>query len=283
VKTLTPRRRKSKLTIAVPASLVSEYAYLRDKTEVIGRIARSAAIFRAEEIIIYPDQPDESGLIKLILGYIETPQYLRKYLYKVRPELQYAGILQPLRTPHHQLEAHTANLRVGEFREGILGDQQGVNVVEIGVEKPIRMVGKSPSIGSRVTVKITDVGHEPRCEMARKAEISTYWGYEVQASKKTLGDLASDGYYDLTIATSRTGAPLATKEESLMVRLAEARTVLVAFGSPRMGIKEMLKREQREVADCFAFNINTVPEQGTETVRTEEAIHATLAVLNLFA
>ena len=139
---LTPSRRRSKLSIAVPASLVAEYANLRDKTEVIGRVARSAAIFRAEEIVIYPDQPDESGLIKLILGYVETPQYLRKYLYKVRPELQYAGTLPPLRTPHHQLEAHAANLRVGEFREGILSDQQGVNVVDIGVEKPIRMVGK---------------------------------------------------------------------------------------------------------------------------------------------
>ena len=168
---MTPSRRKSKLSIAVPASLVGEYANLRDKTEVIGRVARSAAIFRAEEIVIYPDQPDESGLIKLILGYVETPQYLRKYLYKVRPELQYAGTLPPLRTPHHQLEAHTANLRVGEFREGILSDQQGVNVVDIGVEKPIRMIGKAPSMGSRVTVKITETGLEPRCEMARRAEI----------------------------------------------------------------------------------------------------------------
>jgi methyltransferase len=278
---LTPSKRRSKLSIAVPASLVAEYANLRDKTEVIGRLARSAAIFRAEEVVIYPDQPDESSLIKLILGYVETPQYLRKYLYKVRPELQYAGTLPPLRTPHHQLEAHTSNLRVSEFREGILLDQQGVNAVDIGVEKPIRMLGKAPSMGSRVTVKITEAGSEPRCEMARKAEIPYYWGYEIQASKKTLSDLATSGYYDLTIATSRAGSPFINDEERLKVKLVDAKTVLVAFGSPRMGIQEMLKREHREVSDCFHFNINTVPEQGTETVRTEEAVHATLAILNL--
>jgi predicted SPOUT superfamily RNA methylase MTH1 len=278
---MTPSRRRSKLSIAIPASLVAEYTNLRDKTEVIGRVARSTAIFRADEVVIYPDQPDESALIKLILGYVETPQYLRKYLYKVRPELQYAGTLPPLRTPHHQLEAHVGNLRVGEFREGIVSDQQGVNVVDIGVEKPIKMTGKTPSMGSRVTVKITEMGSEPRCEMARKAEISAYWGYEIQASRKTLGDLATSGYYDLTIATSRTGASFATEEGRLKAKLAEAKTMLVAFGSPRMGIPEMLRREHREVVDCFQFNLNTVPEQGTETVRTDEAIHATLAVLNL--
>ncbi len=70
---MTPSRRGIRLSVAVPASLVSEYVNLRDKTEVIGRLARSAAIFRVDEIVIYPDQPDESSLIKLILGYIETP------------------------------------------------------------------------------------------------------------------------------------------------------------------------------------------------------------------
>ena len=278
---MTPIRRKSRLSVAIPASLVSEYVNLRDKTEVIGRLARSTAIFRAEEIVIYPDQPDDSALIKLILGYIETPQYLRKYLYKVRPELQYVGTLQPLRTPHHQLEAHVANLKVGEFREGVLIDQQGVNMVDIGVEKPIRFVGKSPSRGSRVTIKVVQDGTDPRCEMARRAEISTYWGYEIQASKKTLSELASGGYYDLTIATSRSGMPIVSEEDRLSSSLAEARSVLIAFGSPRTGIREILRNEHREIENCFQYNLNTIPDQGTETVRTEEALQATLAVLNL--
>jgi predicted SPOUT superfamily RNA methylase MTH1 len=280
VRKLTPSRRGIRLSVAIPASLVSEYVNLRDKTEVIGRLARSAAIFRVDEIVIYPDQPDESSLIKLILGYIETPQYLRKYLYKVRPELQYVGTLQPLRTPHHQLEAHAINLRVGEFREGVLIDQQGVDVVDIGVEKPIRFFGKAPSRGSRVTIKVTEAGPEPRCEMAKKIEIPTYWGFEIQASKKTLAELASGTFYDLTIATSRTGTPIAEKDY-LRAQIAKARSILIAFGSPRSGIQEILRHEHRELADCFQFILNTIPEQGTETVRTEEAVHASLAVINL--
>jgi predicted SPOUT superfamily RNA methylase MTH1 len=281
VRELNPKRRKSKLSIAIPASFVSEYAGLREKTEIIGRLARSAAIFRAEEIIIYPDQPDESNLIKLLLGYIETPQFLRKYIYAVRPELQYAGVLPPLRTPHHQLEASSNNLFVGEYREGVLLDQQGVNTVDIGIEKPIRYVGKAPSRGSRVTVKIIEAHPEPRCEMARKAEITTYWGYEIQATKKSLGELASSGFYSLTISTSRTGLPFILEQERLESHLADARSLLVAFGSPRQGIPELLRREHRDVADCFQFNLNIIPEQGTETIRTEEAVHATLAILNI--
>ncbi len=278
---MTPNRRGIRLSIAVPASLVSEYVNLRDKTEVIGRLARSAAIFRADEIVIYPDQPDESSLIKLILGYIETPQYLRKYLYKVRPELQYVGTLQPLRTPHHQLEAHALNLKVGEFREGVLLDQQGVDVVDIGVERPIRFFGKAPSRGSRVTIKVTEVDPEPRCEMAKKIEIPTYWGFEIQASKKTLSELTSGAFYDLNIATSRNGTPVATEEEHLKAQIAKARSILIAFGSPRYGIQEIFRHEHRELADCFQFILNTIPEQGTETVRTEEAVHASLAIINL--
>lgn len=280
---MNPRKRKNRLSIGVPASLVSEYSSLRDKTEVIGRLARSIAIFRVEEVVIYPDQPDESNLIKLILGYIETPQYLRKYLYKVRSELQYAGSLPPLRTPHHQLEANAANLKEGEFREGVLFDQKGVNVVDVGVEKPLRLVGKAPSIGSRVTVKVIQTSPELRCELAKKSEIQIYWGYEIQVSKKTLQELASGGYYDVTIATSRTGALIVDEQEHLRERLREAKSTLIAFGSPRLGIPEIIRRERKSVADCFHFNLNMIPDQGTETIRTEEAVHATLAILNLLA
>lgn len=253
---------------------------MRDKTETIGRLARAAAIFRAEEVVIYPDQPDESPLIKLVLGYVETPQYLRKYLYKVRPELQFVGALPPLRTPHHQLESHLSALKVGEYREGVLIDQEGVNVVDVGVEKPIRLTGRSPSPGSRVTARVVQTEPEPVAEMAKRAENPAYWGFEIQSTKRTLGELAMGGFYDLTIATSRTGDLITGRFDDLRERLVAARNILVAFGSPRAGIPELLRREGRNIG-AFQFTLNTIPGQGTETVRTDEAIFASLAALNL--
>ena len=75
------------ISIAVPASMVAEINNLRDKTIVLGQLGRAAAIYRVDQIIIYKDQPDESLLMKYILGYLETPQYLRKDIFEFRPEL----------------------------------------------------------------------------------------------------------------------------------------------------------------------------------------------------
>ena len=48
---------KKKLTIAIPASTISDTPHLREKTAKVGLIGRAAAIFRVNEIIIYPDTP----------------------------------------------------------------------------------------------------------------------------------------------------------------------------------------------------------------------------------
>jgi predicted SPOUT superfamily RNA methylase MTH1 len=63
--------------------------------------------------------------------------------------------------------------------------------------------------------------------------------------------------------------------------LAEARNVLVAFGSPRKGLMEMATERGLELDRIFDYTVNTIPDQGTETVRTEEAINATLALFNV--
>ena len=48
---------KKKLAIAIPASTISDTPHLREKTSKIGLIGRAAAIFRVDEIIVYPDNP----------------------------------------------------------------------------------------------------------------------------------------------------------------------------------------------------------------------------------
>ena len=60
-----------------------------------------------------------------------------------------------------------------------------------------------------------------------------------------------------------------------------SRRILIAFGSPRRGLKELLRGEGLTLEEAFHYTINTIPNQGCETIRTEEAIYATLALLNL--
>jgi len=271
-----------KVSIAIPSSLVYEVPHQREKTGFIGHIGRAAAIFRVDDIYIYPDDPGEAQLIRLILSYMETPQYLRKRLFTKRPELMYAGVLPPLRTPHHPLEKRSKRLSRGEFREGVvLAEDEGEFLVDVGVEGPLRATGRAPSIGSRATVEVMENRPGLRGRFVGRGDVGLYWGYRVHVSGRGLGRLALSDEFDLTVATSRLGQPYQRLEEQLRGRWAEAKSVLVAFGSPRSGLGEILAREGLTVDDVFHFTVNTIPRQGCETIRTDEAVSATLAILNL--
>jgi predicted SPOUT superfamily RNA methylase MTH1 len=101
----------------------------------------------------------------------------------------------------------------------------------------------------------------------------------------------------LRVAASRHGEPLsAARVESLGQRVA-ADGLTVAFGAPERGLPEILDHgptdetaSQREASEDsettepdarFDLWLNTVPQQGSAVVRTEEAMFATLAPLSL--
>lgn len=273
-------KRENSIHVALPSSMVSEYTHLREKTEALGWIGRTAAIYRVDEIIIYPDNPDESMLIKYILGYMETPQYLRKDFYNKRPELRYAGALPPLRTKHHPLENNSSHLSVGDVREGLVSQLfEEAYLVDIGVDKDIKLIGKSPSTGTRVTVRVSSKDPLEGIRV-KKSRLPDYWGYDLRGSKYRLGDLALSPEFDLTIATSRTGDNVTSVASDLNARWKESGHTLIAFGSHKEGIHEILAHEGKEIDETFTYTLNTIPKQGTETVRTEEALMSTLAILN---
>ena len=69
------------VSIAIPSSALINERDEKIKTYKVGQIARAAAVFRVSEIVIYRDPKlDESDFIADVLEYLETPQYLRKYL-----------------------------------------------------------------------------------------------------------------------------------------------------------------------------------------------------------
>jgi predicted SPOUT superfamily RNA methylase MTH1 len=262
--------------------MVSEINNLRDKTIALGHLGRAAAIYRVDQIIIYRDQPDESMTMKFILGYLETPQYLRKHLFDMRPELQYAGTLPPLRTPHHPIEEKIGDIKVGDFREGVVVNGQRYSyLVYVGLNILMKVRGKSPKKGTRIITQIMEVEEELSGRRVKKKEIPEYWGYDLRGSKRRLSDLVHSPEWDLTIATSRLGDVFNYVNGKLEHDWAESQSTLVVFGSYKEGIGEIIEREGRLIEEVFDYNLNTIPNQGTATVRTEEAVHATLAVLNI--
>jgi len=272
--------------IAIPASFVSDIPHQREKTFRIGLIGRAAAIFRVDQIFVYRDMPTANQnvdikLVQSILSYMETPQYLRRRLFKIMPELQYAGALPPLRTPHHPTANRTKDLTIGDFREGVVTSitKEGA-LVDIGVEQPFLIEGAKLKTDTRVTVKITELDRRLEAALAKSDEVSCYWGYSVTVPDKSLGRFLRTGEFELVIATSRKGRPIADVLDDLKEKWKSSRKTLIAFGAPAEGLHEIVSHEQLELQDLADFVVNTVPMQATETIRTEEAVYATLSILN---
>jgi len=272
--------------IAIPASFVSDIPHLREKTFRIGLIGRAAATFRINEIAIYPDTPDrdqkaDTKLIHTILSYMETPQYLRRRLFRIVPELQYAGTLPPLRTAHHPTANRTKDLKLNEFREGaIISTSNEGSFVDIGIEDPALLPSIKLKTNTRVTIKIAELGKQPKAVLADPSAIKSYWGYKVSFSNAPIGQLLKTEQFDLVIATSRKGKLITTVMDDLIQRWKNSRKTLIAFGAPTQGLYEILDREHAKLDEEADFVVNTIPRQATETVRTEEAVYATLSILN---
>ena len=279
---LVPKRRLS-IAVAIPSSLVSDVPHLREKTARIGLVGRALAIFRVDEAIIYRDlaRPGEGELIRAVLAYMETPQYLRKRLFGLRPELRYAGILPPLRTPHHPLRAKLGQLRDGEFREGVVvgSDRRGC-LVDIGVGEPVLAPGLKAPEGTRMTFVVERRGRSVRLRTVHREEVPYYWGFKVSLVDYGLRALLSRRDFDLVLGTSRLGSPLPEVVDELWSAIRGASRLLIVFGSPSEGLYDMASREGFELDEACDFVLNTMPAQGVATVRTEEAVLATLAIFN---
>ncbi len=273
---MTGRRERA---ILVPSSLTMETQDRRLNTLKVGLIARAAAVFRMNRIVVFKDpEHDDSRFISVVLRYMETPQYLRKMLIPRRDELRHVGLLPPLRTVHHPVNSKTSALKIGEFRVGAVvegvGSDKGV-WVEIGVDRPIPLVtDKRYQMGQRLNVRIFSL--EPlAAEPVDWSQIPDYWGYETEIAESLEGYL--DKWNGMVLLTSRNGRILTPEFLMSLGEKVRMDNLAVVFGSPARGVDAFLSEKAVDRYDM----INTIPHQGTETVRAEEAIFATLALLNL--
>ena len=274
-----------RFSVAIPASVVSDTPHLREKTAKLGAIARACSIFGVTEIILYPDDPhgDQGADLQFcsdILAYIETPQYLRRRLFKLSPTFKFTGILPPLQTPPHNVPSCSSQLKVGDLRDGVVVGRTGSNVkVDAGLKETIECQG-SYRIGERVTLQLTDLGKELRGQIVEPSSSSIYWGYRVTRSQFKLANMLQREEFDLRIGTSRYGTPVEELWSEISKSLNNVESVLIVFGSPRRGLSEILSQEGKKPMDLFHFFVNTVPAQQVATVRTEEALFITLGMLN---
>ncbi len=268
------------LSIAIPTSFIDIYPNKAQKTQQIGRIARAVAIFQVDEIVLYRDKQNQKQtknlkFITRVLEYMETPQYLRKQLFGRIPELQYAGLLPPLRTPHHPLAKKSIGLKNGEIREGVAYQKKGKVVVDVGVEMPLPLLQSKPiHLPQRITVQISrNKSGKVIASPCSSRRPKRYWGYAVTNLESSLGDfLVNTTNYEFIIATSRRGTPLEDQANQIKDQWRKHNRLLLVFGSHKEGLSEILQHDKVDLTAVVNYSINLVFNQGTATIRTEEAV-----------
>jgi predicted SPOUT superfamily RNA methylase MTH1 len=267
------------LSIAIPDSLFIDESSLRDKTAKVGSIARSASIFGVERIYIYRDSSKnydkDYETARLIFEYAETPPYLRKLAIPKNPDLESVGVLPPLRIPHH---SKGTSLVLGESRDAYLQLQNGELFANVGVRELAQFQGKGQA-SERVTVKIDSL--KPLRVSRSPKPVDLYWGYEIRRAP-SLARFLKSANFELVILTSRRCQLIHDVWDEFKNRLKNSERVLVCFGSPDKGVDTMLSQDSTKI-DSFpkALCLNTIPFQNVETVRLEEALLATLSIINV--
>jgi predicted SPOUT superfamily RNA methylase MTH1 len=265
------------LSIFVPNSYLAETKDSKIRTYKVGLLGRYAALFRANNIVIYNDNSDggsrdDALYMKTILEYMDTPQYLRKQVFPITPELKNVGILPPLRTPHHPA---TDDASIGDFRQGLTTKRvRKGTMVDIGVGQPA-LCKEKLSVNKVLSFRIEKLGKEIIVEPDEPD--SVYWGYDTITSDSNLYDSITmmKPKPDLVIGTSKYAPKITSILNEVQTSIQQADHVAILFGGPYSGINSLINERKLD------YEINTVPRQGTETVRTEEALISTLSIFNI--
>jgi len=266
-----------KLSVAIPESSLSDESLKIDKTRKISVLARACSIFKVDTIYVYQEgsYKEDGDLLVTIFKYLETPQFLRRRLFPKMNELKFAGVLQPLKIPSHVTPSNPNKIRIGDVREGVIIGIKGKQFVDIGINEPIPFFGNG-NVGKRVTVQFKTIFPNFSIKEIQKSESKEYWGYTVK-ERANLFSLLTEWRGNIII-TSRKGRT-ATKEQ-VTKYLNSNIPLLIVFGSPQKGIHEILGGKIKNVQN--AKTLNFFPNQATETVRLDEALLGTLAIINAY-
>ena len=269
---------KDELSIFIPNSFLSESKDLKIRTYKVGILGRALAIFQADNVVIYNDgnvkneDGDNDGrFIAEVLSYMNTPQYLRKKAFPIKAELKHVGILPPLRTPHHPVNSQPD---VGDYRQGftVKRNKKGT-FVDIGMDD-LAFCKEQLSVKKIFDFKITKIAKKEVIVTPDKPD-DVYWGYNVISSNKSLKNSLKLIKPDLVIETTRYGDYIDSIFDELKHKVEECNSIAILFGGPYSSIQEDVSGQNWDL-----LKINTIPDQGTETVRTEEAVVATLSLFN---
>ncbi|KAM4647197.1 uncharacterized protein AAGF69_012626 [Amazona ochrocephala] len=296
------RGRHYTLSVALPGSILNNAQSLELRTYLAGQIARACAIFCVDEIVVFDEhgedvrsvEGDFEGIgrrgkacvqLARILQYLECPQYLRKSFFPKHEDLQFAGLLNPLDSPHHMRVDEDS-----EYREGVVLDRPTKpgrgSFVNCGMRKEVQ-IDRQLNPGLRVTVRLEEP-QKPEAKVRKGIVVSSqhprtvsglYWGYSVRLASclsAVFSECPFKEGYDLSIGTSERGSSV---DEATLPSFRHALVVFGGLEGLEAGVDVDPNLEVTDPSVLFDFYLNTCPSQGSRTIRTEEALLISLSAL----
>uniref|UniRef100_A0A4W5LFT4 28S rRNA (uridine-N(3))-methyltransferase n=1 Tax=Hucho hucho TaxID=62062 RepID=A0A4W5LFT4_9TELE len=262
------------VSVALPGSVLDNAQSTELRTYLAGQIARACVVFCVDEIIVFDEQDEDvktvegefngvgkkgQACIQLarILQFLECPHCPNHVLVP-----SHLGLLNPLDSPHHMRKDDEC-----EYREGVVLDRPSKpgkgSLVNCGMWKEVQ-IDKQLQSGLRVTVHMNQIQNKGRSTSL----LSILCNVFTECPHK-------EGY-DLTIGTSEKGGDVDKTS------LSPFKHMLVVFGGLQ-GLEASVDADQNlEVTDpsvLFDLYLNTCPNQGSRTIRTEEAILISMSIL----
>lgn len=301
--------RKIRIFVALPDSSLSDEKNLREKTIKIGRFARAFSIFGVKKIIIYRDPTikninSDKLLMKLILDFLNTPQYLRKLIYPLNHELSYIGLLPPIKAPQHKKKIKLSELKAGELRIGLIYHRNSVinkafsnkvtnnkkflknltkknyeYYIDVGLDFLIPFLGEGID-GQKIIVKFIDSYPNIKAIKATEMDIDKeYFGYDIVSINSIDEFLRKLDPKTFVVFTSKKGIIFKNIELQFKDIIKKFETLLIVFGSPSKGISDIYPNFKKINNSMY---LNIFPHQKTDTIRLEEALLGTLTIFNHF-
>ena len=203
------------------------------------------------------------------------------------------------------LKDGSGNKRYSSYREGVVLDRppkgQQFPFVNVGLGDRMACIDQLVPPHTRVTVKMPSEGEMRAADSAQKSYYNgckvvspaeprevegTYWGYTTRLASSLTAvwtECPYPGGYDYCVGTSPNTETVVHQDG---FSIPAFNHILVVFGGLH-GLEESVMSDDNmpagtDPASLFDVYVNVCPQQGSATIRTEEAILVSLGALSRF-
>ncbi|PSO08139.1 hypothetical protein B9Q04_07115 [Candidatus Marsarchaeota G2 archaeon BE_D] len=254
----------SSVSVALPFSSIWFGTHLREKTFRAASLLRYCSIFRVRRIMVILDggNPTQHGELKDVFEYLLLPPYLKAEM-GLKPHLRYVGLAPPIKIPIHTVSKNP--------QEASLEPVRKASVIRVERERlflnaGFRLQTVAPhrgglQIGDHVYVKVIGLqGKVVLTELVDPLSLDKiYLEPKIEfIDVDDVGERLPDDLFKVEL--TRSGEP-----SLRIVRNPPNKEIIFFVGNQKMDPEDFL-------AVKFDIRIRLLPEQGVETIRSEEAL-----------